>query len=164
MTSTTISPLNTGYTAEAEVVLPALDVEAFALVDFKASEDGLSKEAVYQLLQGSVESPLYIRVGHYKNLKANGGIGSTNMSVKLTTASQKADVDDVIWTSPEVYTLAKSSPGAAAFTNFDHDKEAIGAIVSVMFNVVAGVVTANNMNEMNFGVVNRVLEHANTPA
>lgn len=163
MATTTVS-VNSDFTLPIEVPVKVLDVTKFALVDTKVSDDGLNRESVYQLMAGNTEFPLSFRVGHYKNPKANGGVGATNISVKFVSYAEKTDVDDVIWTLPETWTLAKSAPGGNPFYDTDVDLELIGSMLSIIFSVGSGLFTLANVNELKFGVTNRVLEHANTAA
>lgn len=163
MTITTVS-LNQGDNIDVAFTLPLTDVAAFALIDTKVSEDGNSRESVYQKISGNEEYPYFMRVGVYKNPKANNGIGSTNVSVKITNNVQKADVDSLIWVLPETWTLAKSAPGGSAFPDSDADVEMIGTLVSTYLNVASGVITTANIDELKFGITNRILEHANSAA
>lgn len=160
--STTTTSVNDTYTTAISTTVQALDVTKFALVDSKESDDGLTREAVYQLKSGDVEAPLHIRVGVYKNPKAHDGVGSTNVSVKLVSAARKVDVDDVIWTLPEIWTLAKSAPGSNPFYDTDSDREAAGAIWSMFFNIDAGVPGDDNLDELRFAIPNQMLNNANT--
>lgn len=162
--ATTITTLNSGFTLPAALTLNVLDVSAFALVDTKILADGVSRESVYQLLTGNDEFPMSFRVGVYRNPKANGGIGNTNVSVKLMNYAEKADIDDVVWTEAETWTLSKGAPGSTPFYDTDVDIESIGALLSIFLNVVAGVVTTTNLDEFKVGVTNRVTEHANSAA
>lgn len=160
--STTVT-LNKTFTIAGPADLPMLDVSAFAHVDTNTTET--SREAIYQLMEGDQEFPCTLRVGHYKNAKANGGKGQTNISAKLTNFAQKADDDgDVVWTLPESWVLAKSAPGGAAFYDVAADIESIGALVSVYLHQVAGEIQNTNIDELKFAVVNRILAHANTAA
>lgn len=160
--ATTTTTLNKGFTIAGPADLPMLDVNDFALVDTVTTEN--SREAIYQLMAGDQEYPCSLRVGHYKNVKGNGGKGMTNVSAKLTNFAQKADEDDVVWTLPESWVLAKSAPGGAAFYDVEADIESIGALVSVFLHQLAGSITNTNIDELKFAVVNRILEHANTAA
>lgn len=162
--ATTTSSLNDGFTSNIAVQIPALDVTKFALVDTKVLDDGASRESVYQYMGGTEEYPLSIRVGVYKNAKANGGVGSTNVSIKIASFAQKADLDDVIWTHPETWTLAKSAPGGNPFYDVAADKEMIGSLFSMIFNINAGALDTGNVDELKFGVTNRILQHGNTAA
>lgn len=156
----TITTVNTGFsTGVAVTALPAIDTSLFALVDSTSSADGLSRESTYQYLGGSEEFPLSIRTGVYRNPKANNGVGSTNVSLKIANYAQKADVDDIIWTLPETWTLAKSMPGNQAFPDYTDDLEMIGTILSALFPVVSGSFTDDAISEVKFGVTNGLLGH-----
>jgi len=74
------------------------------------------------------------------------------------------DVDDVIWTKPEVWTLAKSAPGGNPFYDVACDLEMVGTLFSAIHHITAGVTDTANIDELKFSVPNRLLEHANTSA
>lgn len=163
--TTTTSSLNKGLsTTPIATTVEALDVTKFALVDTKILPDGFGRESVYQLMSGNDEYPMTVRIGVYKNAKANGGVGSTNVSVKVLNSAQKVDVDDVIWTEQESWVLAKSAPGNSPFYDPEADEEMVGLLFTIFFNLISGVVTTTNLDELKFAVTNRILEHANTAA
>jgi len=161
--TTTVS-LNSAFTLPVSITVNAIDITAFALVDTKVLDDGVSRESIYQLMSGDEEYPLIMRVGVYKNAKSNDGAGQTNVSIKIASFAQKADVDDIIWTNPEVWTLSKSAPGGNPFYDTDVDEEMVGALFTAYHHVSADVVQTTNLDELKFGVTNRILEHANSAA
>lgn len=164
MTITT-NILNTGCTVSlAKVATEALDVTKFALVDQQVTPDGNTRESFYQMLEGSEEHPLTLRAGYYKNPKLNAGIGGVNTSMKLTTYVQKADVDDVLWTLPLTVTLAVSAPGGSPMPDAENLISLLDLVLTAYTPFVAGVQDQAIIDEIKFGIMNRIMSHGSTPA
>jgi hypothetical protein len=160
MTTTTI--LNTGDSQTvdvAELLVP--DKGNFALIDTISKDDG-SREAIYQKISGSEEYPMTVRVGYYRNAKANGGVGGVNLSVKIVTYAEKVDIDDVIWTLPAAITLAMSMPGGTPIPDQEDIIELIGNALGWLLPVDTGAISSAALDELKFGVVNGLLAHANS--
>ena len=160
--STTL--LNTGSSvAIAPTTLAAVDKADFALADSISKEDG-TREAIYQNVAGSAEYPMTVRVGFYKNAKANDGLGSTSVSVKISSFVQKTDVDDVIWTHPAHFTLAFVMPGGTLVPDASDVQEMLGHLFSWLIPHTANVPGTEALDELKYGVTAGLLSHANTAA
>lgn len=161
--STTTTILNADCVIPmASVDTQALDVTKFALIDQTVSPDGNTREAVYQMIEGTEEYPLSIRIGSYKTPKANGNIGGSNTSIKLTTYAQKADADDVLWTLPMTVTLAVSAPGGNPMPDPVNLIGLLDAVLTAYVPFVAGNQSQVITDELKFAIVNRALTHGST--
>jgi len=87
-------------------------VAGFVIVDTKESPDGLTRETVLQKLGNPPDEPVTVRIGIYKNPKANDGRGQTNYSIKGIGIGRWVDADEnPIVDDPLTGTIAFSVPG-----------------------------------------------------
>lgn len=140
----------------------SFDPAKFALIDQVVSPDGATREAVYQMTEGDEEFPLVVRIGYYRNAKGNGGVGSTNISVKLSTYAQKTNDGVVNYTLPYTLTLATSAPGASALPDYASLVGLLTAIFTVFIPYDAGSPDTTMLDELKFGIVNGFLGHDST--
>lgn len=158
----TIEVLNLGDSVSVDIAaLSAAPKSSFALVDTVDDKNG-SREAVYQKTAGDEEYPMTVRVGHYVNGKANDGVGQTNMSVKISTFVQKSDTDDVIYTLPGTVTIAMSMPGQSGIPDTADITEILGNAMSYLLPVVSGAIATSALDELKFGVVTGIMDHADS--
>jgi len=161
--STTITLLNLGDSNDVDVtVFSAAPKTDFKVIDTVTDPAKGSREAEYQKVTGDEEYPMTMRVGRYVNARAEDGIGRTNTSLKLSTFVQKTDVDDVIWTLPGWVTIAISMPGTSGIPDTAAVIELITNAFSWLVPVDAGVLSADALDEVKFGVVNGLTEHADS--
>ena len=162
--ATTLSLLNLSDTNSVAITAIETATKAnFAVVDTVVKENG-SRETLYQKVVGDEEYPMTVRVGYYKNLTQNGGIGRTSISVKLETFLQKADADDVIWTLPASTVLAINMPGGSGVPSTTDVTELIGNTLSWLLPVSASVITSDALDELKFGITNGLLAYENSTA
>lgn len=159
---TTLAILNTGNSVDVDIaVIKAADRGDYAIISPAPSQDDDTREAVFQKVVGNAEYPLSVRIGWYKNPKANDGIGSTNVSVKVSSYLQKLDDDnDVLWTKPCSVTLATNMPGLTAVPDTDDVMELVGNAVTWLLPVQSGAIVTDVLEEVKFGVVGNLLAHA----
>jgi hypothetical protein len=159
----TIDILNLGDSVNLDLLSLSGPPKAnFAVVDTKSDPEKGTREAVYQKLTGSEDSPMTVRVGHYVSKNSNDGVGQTNVSIKITTFVEKTDEDDVIWTLPGTATLALSMPGRSGIPRVDQVKELINHLMIWFIPVVAGVMDDAALDELKFGVVGNLAAHADS--
>lgn len=132
----------------------------FVLIDSKV--DGDNKEATYQLAAGDPDYPLSLRVGHYVNRSANNGAGQTNISVKLSTSVSKLDGTETLWTSPASVVIATTMPGTSGVPDATDYASLLGLAFSWIIPVIAGSISEAALDELQFGVVNQLLDHENS--
>jgi hypothetical protein len=159
--ATTTSFLNLGDSVSVDIVaFDAPPKASFKVIDTVAEEG--KREALYQKVSGNEEYPMTVRAGYYLNKKSNDNIGQTNVSVKLSTFVQKADTDDIIWTLPCSATLALSVPGTNAVPDGEAVIEMLNNLHAWIVPVVTGALSEVALDELKFGVVGALAEHADS--
>jgi hypothetical protein len=138
----------------ASVTLKVINPSDWTLVDTR--NEGLTREAVYQLVGSDPEHPATVRIGHYRsngNAKETGG--STNISVKFTTwVKDDTDADDVIY-SPCNFTLATSMPGQSGVPESADFLIGVQNLVSWFARTeTAGVLQPATVDKLKFGIPN----------
>lgn len=157
----TLTILNTGDSVDVDVASMLVPSKAdYAIVDTVAN--GETRECTYQKVVGDSEYPMSVRVGYYKKPTTNEGIGSVNLSIKISTFVQKTEGTDIIWTKPASATLALAMPGGTGVPDIADVKELIGNLFAWALPVQAGIVVDSGLEELEFGVVNGLLAYENT--
>jgi hypothetical protein len=159
----TTTILNLGDSIDVDVAeIKAAPMALFGLADTAVPDDN-TVEATYRKFAGSKEYPMATRVGRYVNPKSNDGIGLTNTSVKVSTFVQETDAEDnVIWTYPGHVVIALSMPGMSGIPNEAQILELIGNAFTFLVPVVTGAVSTAAIDELKFGLVNGLLDHASS--
>jgi hypothetical protein len=116
------------------------------------------REAVYQRTVGDEEKPMTIRLGWYPNPKANGGIGQTNFSMKISTMVENDDAETG-FVLPGTLTVAWSMPGLSGVPNSANLKDLLGHAYTWLVPDAAGSPITDVLEEIKFGVVTELLEH-----
>lgn len=159
---TTITTLNLTDAVTVDVteisILDKTTLKAGSTTDDK--KGGLETE--YRKVTGDEEYPLTARVGRYINAKANGGVGQTNVSLRVSTFLQKEDVDDVIWTLPGGVTVAFFMPGTSGFPDVDGAKILLASAFSLLVPIIAGELSDDAMDEIKYGVLNVLDAHVDS--
>lgn len=135
------------------------DKANFVLIDTVLSAAG--REAVYQKVTGDEEHPMTVRIGHYPNIKGNGGVGQTNISVKVQTFVIKEE-EDLNWVLPCSITLASSMPGMSGVPNSADYVKFVQNVASWLLTATAGVITTDAADELKYGVVNNMAAHTDS--
>lgn len=101
------SIVNVSTTDSATDLTPRVfDLTKFHLVDTVTK--GLDREFLYQYIGNDKDHPMTVRVGIYKNPAANGGLGQTNISTKISTYTYDDETETY---APFVSTHATSGVG-----------------------------------------------------
>lgn len=165
MATTTYTLLNNSDTVPVNVLgFGAAPKEAFKVIDTIVDRQKGSREAEYQKVTGDEEYPMALRVGHYVNDSAEGGVGRTNVSLKLSTFLQKADEDDVIFTLPAWVTIAISMPGKSGIPDVDGTISLLTSAMSWILPIIAGEISPAALDEIKYGVVNGLAAHEDSSA
>jgi hypothetical protein len=161
--TTTYTILNLGDSVDVDITsFSAPPKSSFKVVGQSPPDETDRREALYQKVTGDEEYPMTVRAGVYANKKANDGIGQTNVSVKITTYLRKEDDDDVLWTLPLPVTIAFNVPGTRVVPDGSDVIDLLNQAHAWMVPVVTGVLSELALDELKFGVVGGLAEHADS--
>jgi hypothetical protein len=161
---TTTSILNSGNTIAVDVAAwKAADKAAHVLIDQKESDDGLRREAYFQLKAGDKAYPRIVRIGRYISPNANEGIGSQQISVRINDHVQRVSSDgDVEYTKPGYLVLSTNMAGDLIVPDETAFMEMVMEAATWIVQVASGVVSNGAVDDLSYGIVSTALEHANS--
>lgn len=136
------------------------DKTKYVLIDSK--NEGNGRESLYQRADGNPEYPASVRVGHYPNPKGLDGFGLTNISFKFSTFVEYDDGVNAPVYRPCAATLAWTMPGSAGVVDNATQLKFLQNLLSFALHIDAGVVDADVLDELKYGITNSVMSHIDT--